>query len=57
MRETIRGHDIAVSESLKVLADEKAGGIDKISFYPKESNPYKNKDGFKDTSTVFYNIG
>ena len=29
-RETIKGHDFTASESLKMLASEKAGGMEKI---------------------------
>lgn len=39
---------------IKELAEDKTGGVEKIEFYPKRSNPFSSSQGFMNCSKNVY---
>ena len=46
--------DFKMKNDLANLADDRAGGIDKIEFYPKNSNPFTGTLGYMSCSKNAY---
>ena len=45
-----------IKDDIMKLAHEKAGGVDKIEFYPKNSNPFTGAHGYMPICKNSYKI-